>query len=178
MLGIALGVLALIAVLSVINASTSTMRAETLKAVPHAGIVVPEAGQSWQQLVQTLTAQPGVVAAAPFVSGEAWLRFEGHGEFVNVRGVDPRTEHEVLQQPDEHLRMLLQELANNPDGVILGARLAARLGVFTGSTLAATPLSALLAGENRGGRSFQVLGVADFGFYDSESLALVALPQA
>jgi len=178
MLGIALGVLALIAVLSVINASTSTMRAETLKAVPHAGIVVPEAGQSWQQLVQTLTAQPGVVAAAPFVSGEAWLRYEGHGEFVNVRGVDPHTEHEVLQQPDEHLRMLLQELANNPDGVILGARLAARLGVFTGSTLAATPLSALLAGENRGGRSFQVLGVADFGFYDSESLALVALPQA
>ena len=42
MLGIALGVLALIAVLSVINASTNTMRAETLKTVPHAGLVLPE----------------------------------------------------------------------------------------------------------------------------------------
>src|SRR5690606_26374897 len=105
MLGIALGVLALIAVLSVINASTSTMRAETLKAVPHAEIVLPD-NSAWQALAQTLEAQPGVVAAAPFVSGEAWLRYEGHGEFVNVRGVEAVVEPSVLQQPDEHLRNL------------------------------------------------------------------------
>lgn len=178
MLGIALGVLALIAVLSVINASTSTMRAETLKAVPHAGIVLANSDTAWPSLVETLLAQPGVEAAAPFVSGEAWLRFEGHGEFVNVRGVVPELEPTVLQQPDEHLRQLLGRLTDNPDGVILGTRLASRLGVFSGSTLSATPLAALLTGDTQGARSFQVLGIADFGFYDNEGLALVALPQA
>src|SRR5690554_4617024 len=85
MLGIALGVLALIIVLSVINASTSTMREETLKAVPHASLTLPE-GLPWQDAVVALEGQPDVIAAAPYMEAQAWLRFEGLGEFVNVRG--------------------------------------------------------------------------------------------
>ncbi|MBU2097280.1 MAG: ABC transporter permease, partial [Gammaproteobacteria bacterium] len=178
MLGIALGVLALIAVLSVINASTSTMRAETLKSVPHAGLVLPAAGLPWPDAVIQLQQQPDVIAAAPFVSAEAWLRFEGSGEFVSVRGVDPALEPAVLQQPDAHLAGLLAQLDDNPDGIILGTRLASRLGIYNGVSLSATPLASLLTGSTEGARSFRLLGVADFGFYDNERTALIRLPEA
>lgn len=178
MLGIALGVLALIAVLSVINASTSTMRAETLKAVPHAGLVLPAGGLPWPTAVQQLQQQAGILAAAPFISAEAWLRFEGRGEFVSVRGVDPALEPAVLQTPDGHLSSLLAQLEDSPDGIILGTRLASRLGIYTGVSLSATPLATLLTGSTEGARSFRLLGVADFGFYDNESTALIRLPEA
>ena len=178
MLGIALGVLALIAVLSVINASTSTMRAETLKAVPHAGLVLPAQGLAWPDAVTQLQQQPGIMAAAPFISAEAWLRFEGRGEFVGVRGVDPELEPQVLQQPDAHLAGLLAQLEDSPDGIILGTRLASRLGIYPGVPLSATPLATLLTGSTEGARSFRLLGVADFGFYDNERTALIRLPEA
>ncbi len=178
MLGIALGVLALIAVLSVINASTSTMRAETLKTVPHAGLVLPDDSLPWQQAVSVLSGQPGIVSAAPFVSAEAWLRFEGYGDFVEIRGVDANLEPTVLQQPDEHLRALIAQLEQAPDGIILGTRLASRLGIFTGMSLSATPLASLLTGSTDAARSFRVVGIADFGFYDNDSIALVRLDAA
>lgn len=178
MLGIALGVLALIAVLSVINASTSTMREETLKAVPHAGLVLPAAAAAWEDVVPILEQQTGIIAGAPFVSAEAWFRFEGRGEFVTVRGIDPEQEPAVLQQPGGHLASLLAQLDDNPDGVIVGSRLASRLGIYPGAALSATPLSALLAGNTDQARSFRLLGVADFGFYDNEQTAVIRLPEA
>jgi lipoprotein-releasing system permease protein len=178
MLGIALGVLALIAVLSVINASTNTMRAETLKTVPHAGLVLPDNAWPWQEVIPVLSRQPGIVSAAPFLSAEAWLRFEGYGDFVAIRGVDPELEPTVLQQPDEHLRALIAALAQSPDGIILGTRLAARLGIFTGMSLSATPLDSLLSGSTDAARSFRVQGIADFGFYDNDSTALISLQAA
>ncbi len=175
MLGIALGVLALIAVMSVINASTSTMRDETLKSVPHAGLMLPAGGIEWPQAAQILQQQSGVVAAAPFVEGEAWLRHEGRGEFVAVRGVDPASEPAVLQQNSLNMQQLLGELAASPDGIILGTRLASRLGLFSGMQLSVTPLSSLLSRDTGDARSFRVLGVADFGFYDNADTALVNL---
>lgn len=178
MLGIALGVMALIAVMSVINASTSTMRDETLKSVPHAGLVLPADTIDWPQAAQILRQQPGIVAAAPFIEGEAWLRHEGRGEFVAVRGVDPASEPAVLQQDSLNLRQLLAELADTSDGIILGTRLASRLGLFPGMQLAVTPLSSLLSRESGDARSFRVIGVADFGFYDNASTALINLPAA
>jgi lipoprotein-releasing system permease protein len=177
-LGIALGVLALIAVLSVINASTSTMRAETLKAVPHAGLVLPAGALTWFSAIEQLQQQSGIVAAAPFVSAEAWLRFEGRGEFVTIRGVDPALEPSVLQEAESHLGNLLSQLQQSPDGIILGTRLASRLGIYNGVPLSATPLSTLLSGSTEGARSFRLLGVADFGFYDNERTALIRLQEA
>lgn len=178
MLGIALGVLALIAVMSVINASTSTMREETLKAVPHAGLVLSAGGPGWQLAAEQLRQQPGIVAVAPFVEAEAWLRYEGNGEFVSVRGVDPASEPAVLQSESINLRYLLEQLETTPDGIILGTRLASRLGLYTGMQLSVTPLASLMSRDTGDARSFRVLGVADFGFYDNDRTALIRLPEA
>lgn len=178
MLGIALGVLALIAVMSVINASTTTMRDETLKTVPHASVQLGDDTLRWAQASQILYEQPGIVAVAPYVEAEAWLRFEGRGEFVNVRGVYPPSEPEVLQTPNAQLQSLLQQLRQQPDGMILGTRLASQLGIYTGTQLSVTPLSSLLNRQPADARSFRVLGVADFGFYDNDRTALIGLEAA
>src|SRR5690554_1748724 len=177
MLGIALGVLALIIVLSVINASTSTMREETLKAVPHASLTLaPE--QSWRDTVTRLSQQPGVTGAAPYLEAQAWLRFEGQGEFINVRGVDPAIEPQVLQSEHPQLGYLLEQLQQTPDGIILGTRLASALGLFTDQQPSVTPLASLINRQTSEARSFRVLGVADFGFYDNDRIALVGLQAA
>jgi lipoprotein-releasing system permease protein len=178
MLGVALGVAALIAVLSVINASTATMRDETLKAVPHAAIALSGQTISSADAAGLLAVQAGVLGAAPFMQAEAWLRFEGRGEFVNVRGVSPLAEPQVLHSPSPQLQDLLQELASQPDGVILGTRLAGQLGIYAGMQLSVTPLASLLQRQTEDARSFRVLGVADFGFYDNDNIALIALPTA
>jgi lipoprotein-releasing system permease protein len=57
-LGITIGVLALIVVTSVINGSTSTMRDETLKAVPHASVLSSQSLDAWEPVRQALAAQP------------------------------------------------------------------------------------------------------------------------
>jgi lipoprotein-releasing system permease protein len=178
MLGVALGVLALIAVLSVINASTTTMREETLKAVPHASVDLSESALSWAQAQQILITQAGITGVAPYLEAEAWLRFEGSGQFVKVRGVYPPAEPDVMQTPDDFMVDLLQRLRAEPDGVILGTRLAAQLGVFTGMQLSVTPLASLLNRQTGDARSFRVIGVADFGYYDNSSTALINLDVA
>jgi len=178
MLGIALGVMALIAVMSVINASTSTMRQETLKSVPHASIRLAADEIAWRTAIDLLETQPGILGAAPYVESEAWLRFEGAGEFVSVRGVDPVAEPAVQQFQSVNLQQLLRELEITPDGIILGTRLAARLGLYAGTQLTVTPLASLIQRETGDARSFRVIGVADFGFYDNDRTALIRLPEA
>ena len=95
-----------------------------------------------------------------------------------MRGVSALDEPDVQPEPNPHLNSLLERLAIQTDGIILGSRLASRLGIFNDEQLAVTPLSDLLAGQLEGARSFQVLGIADFGFYDSGSTALVNLDAA
>jgi len=129
-LGITIGVLALIVVTSVINGSTSTMRDETLKAVPHASILSSQGLADWQSVRDTVVTQPQVLGVAPYVEGESWLRFDGAAQFVQLRGVDPRLESQVLQVESPGFNALLETLGNTENGIILGIRLANRLGIY------------------------------------------------
>jgi lipoprotein-releasing system permease protein len=177
MLGITLGVLALIAVLSVINGSTSTMREETLKAVPHASIRTGS-DQQWQDLLVALRRQPGILGAAPYIEGEAWLRFDGRAEFVQLRGVSPDYESDVTAADSFSMNTLLPELAPGISGIILGTQLAARLGLYTGDQASVTPLSSLVNAQLEDARTFRVLGIADFGFYGNNDNAIIHLDDA
>ena len=184
-LGIALGVMALILVLSVINASTSTMRDETLKLVPHASITpllaengadqrLDEVRRATSELLQS---QSGVSGAAPYLQGEAWMQFDGRGEFVQLRGVDPALERRVSHIDDARFAELLDQLARAEEGIIAGNRLAADLNLAIGDRIAVTPLSSLTARRTDDARSFRVIGITDFGFYGNQNTALVHIDQ-
>ncbi len=175
-LGITIGVLALIVVTSVINGSTSTMRDETLKAVPHASI---SAGSGdWPGLRDALAVQPGILGAAPYVEGESWLRFDGAAEFVQLRGVDPHLEVQVMQVRNPDLDAMLQALADTENGIILGIRLANRLGIRLDEEVTLLSLPSLLNRKLDEAMHFRVIGAADFGFYGNDNTVMIDLEAA
>lgn len=177
-LGITIGVLALIVVLSVINGSTSTMRDETLKAVPHASVQSSSGLSDWTVVRNSLGSSPGVIGAAPYVEGEAWLRFDGGGEFVQLRGVSPAFESEVLQVESPGFRQLLDTLGQRDNGIILGISLANRLGIYLDDELTLMSLNSLINRELDDAMRFRVIGAADFGFYGNNNTAMISLEAA
>ncbi len=177
-LGITVGVLALIVVLSVINGSTSTMRDETLKAVPHASVQSSSGLNDWTVVRNSLGSSPGVIGAAPYVEGEAWLRYDGGGEFVQLRGVSPAFESEVLQVESPGFRQLLDTLGQRENGIILGISLANRLGIFLDDEITLMSLNSLISRELDDAMRFRVIGAADFGFYGNNNTAMISLEAA
>jgi lipoprotein-releasing system permease protein len=177
-LGITIGVLALIVVTSVINGSTSTMRDETLKAVPHASVLSGQSLDAWEPVRQALAAQPQVIGAAPYVEGESWLRYDGAAEFVQLRGVDPRFESEVLQVESPGFDALLETLGNTENGIILGIRLANRLGIYLDDEVTLMSLNSLINRELDDVMRFKVIGAADFGFYGNDNTVMIDLAAA
>ena len=178
MLGISLGVLILIVALAVINGSIATLRGEALKSVPHVTVSGNNLQADWQQLLPELNSAAGVQASAPFIEGDALLRYQGQDEFVRLRGVDPLAEAAVMDDVDPRFRALLQQLAETENGIILGARLAGNLRLYGSGNVSATALHSLLARRVDDALGLQVVGFADFGMVGNANLALVNLTSA
>ena len=134
MLGIALGVAALVVVLSVVNGFQREVRDRMLDVVPHVDLHDPS-GQDrltladWQQRVAV---QPGVKAAAPFIPLQALL---GRGDVLRgvlVRGIDPAREGDVSALAQRLGPALLASLQPGSRQVVLGRELARLLAVKVG----------------------------------------------
>src|SRR6478735_4128539 len=96
MLGIALGIAALITVMSVMNGFEKEIRARILGAAAHIQILGGDEGiPDWEQLAATVRTHPQATAAAPFVMGQALLSTGSTVRGVYVRGVDPALEETV-----------------------------------------------------------------------------------
>jgi lipoprotein-releasing system permease protein len=178
MLGVSLGVLILIVALSVINGSIGTLRNEVLKSVPHVTVSAPSLEQNWQDVRATALAAPEVLAAAPFMEGEATLRHQGETTFLRLRGIDPTLEAAVIENGNRFYGELLERLANTPDGIIIGTQLAGQLGIFSSTEVSVLGLGSLLNRELSNSLGFEVLGFADFGLYGNNNVALVNLEAA
>lgn len=177
-LGITVGVLALIVVLSVINGSTSTMRDETLKAVPHGSIGDSSGMEQWREVLAAVRSHPQVSGAAPYIEGEGWLRYDGGGEFIQIRGVDPAYETEVVQVDSPDFAALLDTLATTENGIILGISLANRLGIYLDDEMTLMSLNSLISRELGDVMNFRVIGAADFGFYGNNNTVMIGLGAA
>ncbi|MEX2469942.1 MAG: FtsX-like permease family protein [Pseudohongiellaceae bacterium] len=178
MLGISLGVLILIVALAVINGSIATLRGEALKSVPHVTVSGPAIVQDWQAAAERAQGTPGVLAAAPFLEGEALLRYQGQDQFIQLRGVDAVREAAVVENPGIRYSELLTALGQVDNGLVLGTRLAARLGIFGADEVSIVPLDSLLARDLDAAQGFQVVGFADFGVYGDDNMALIKLDSA
>ena len=136
MLGIALGVAALIVLLSVVNGFQVEVRDRMLGLVPHITLVLRDGVFSnWQEAAQAVQRNPAVVAAAPAVLAEGLL---GRGEQlrgVALRGIDPAVEGTVSPVVRALPPALLQQLQAGSMNVVLGQELARALGVKAGDTV-------------------------------------------
>ena len=178
MLGIALGVAALIIVLSVMNGFQREVRDRMLSVVSHVeiyaqdGAALPDAAQT---LLQART-NPQVVGAAPFIAAQALLARGEDMRGVLVRGIDPVFEPEVTEMGKPEQRAALQRLQVGKFGVVLGSELARALGVRVGDpvTLIAPSGQLTPAGVVPRLKQMEVLGTFDSGHFEYDStLALV-----
>src|SRR5689334_23643571 len=141
--GVAVGVMALIVVLGVMNGLRDDLRERILVASPHLRVLTFGAGlrlDDWRQVLATAKQQPGVVAAAPEVISQAGIS-AGHdyGEGVNLLGFDPDTgARSVTSFPQSIKKGDLSFRPTRKDvdgGVLLGTRLANRLTVYPGDVV-------------------------------------------
>ena len=178
MLGIALGVAALIIVLSVMNGFQKEVRDRMLSVVSHIEIY-GLGGATLLDPTQTLLqarAHPQVVGAAPFIAAQALLARGEDMKGVLVRGIDPALEPEVTDLATPVQQTALQQLQPGGFGVVLGAELARSMGVRLGDvvTLVAPSGQVTPAGVVPRLKQMTVVGTFDSGHFEYDStLALV-----
>ncbi len=177
MIGIALGVTALITVLSVMNGFEKELRGRILGMTSHATIQGYDGPlKDWQQVLETVKKHPEVVAAAPYTQKEGMLTI---GQQVNgsiILGVFPDLEPSVSEVGDKMLFGSLDDLRPGEFNIILGKDLARSLGVLSGDkvTLIAPQANVTPAGILPRLRRFTVTGVFEVGMYEYDSaLALI-----
>ena len=182
MLGIALGVAALIVVLSVMNGFQEELRNRILSVASHIEVRGLSGGlEDWHVAARAAQADPHVRGAAPFVVGQAMLSAGNANRGAIIRGVDPALE-DTVADVGKHMRAgSLADLKPGEFGIVLGAELAHALGVRVGdSVLVITPQGTVTpAGTLPRVRNFRLVGVFEIGMYEFDSgLALINLADA
>ncbi len=182
MLGIALGVAALIVVLSVMNGFQKELRARILGVASHVQITgVNNQLDEWQAVAKEASAHPRVVAAAPFVNAQAMLSSGNGVRGTVVRGIVPQLEDKVADIGAHMVSGRLEGLAAGEFRIVLGSELARALGVVTGDKIALIAPQGLVtpAGILPRLKQFTVAGIFEVGMFEYDSgLALVHLEDA
>ncbi|MEW5966190.1 MAG: lipoprotein-releasing ABC transporter permease subunit [Pseudomonadota bacterium] len=182
MAGIALGVTALIVVLSVMNGFQEELRARILGVAAHLEISGPgERIADWRAVMAHAKQHPDVVASAPFVNSQGML---ANGEFVRgavIRGVAPELENQVADFAAYMTSGRLDDLRPGEFGILLGAELARALYVAPGDkvVLLSPQGNITPAGVMPRVKQFTVAGIFEAGMFEYDSgLALIHLNDA
>jgi lipoprotein-releasing system permease protein len=180
MLGIALGVAALIIVLSVMNGFQKEVRDRMLGVIAHIEVFAP-GGAALPNLPQTLSEvrqNKQVVAAAPFIAAQALLARGEDMKGALVRGIDPALEGGVSELGAQLKETVFQRLVSGEFGVVLGIELARSMGVRQGDnvTLIAPSGQVTPAGVVPRLKQMTVVGTFDSGHFEYDS-ALVLMHQ-
>jgi lipoprotein-releasing system permease protein len=182
MLGIALGVLALIVVLSVMNGFVSQVRDRMLSVVSHVEVAALNGAlPDWRAVEQAARRNPDVVGAAPYINAQALLTRGDSVRGVLVRGVDPAAEPAVSDIASQVRGAPLSALSDGEFGIVLGGELARTLGVAMGEkvTLIAPQGQVTPAGVVPRLKQFTVLATFDSGHFEYDSaLALIHIGDA
>ncbi|MDQ1302549.1 MAG: lipoprotein-releasing system permease protein [Pseudomonadota bacterium] len=131
-LGVALGVAALIVVLSVMNGFENELRGRLVTITGHAAVLTGGQGDDWRELRDELGAWPGVIAAAPYVEIQAMLANGGELAGVVIEGIDPQSDAAFADQRASIFGAGLGELRPGSFQALLGGALAQRLGLAPG----------------------------------------------
>ncbi len=181
MLGLMLGVAALIVVLSVMNGFDRELRQRILGMVPHA--TISEYGKplaDWQPLLKKVEAAPAVVAAAPYIQAQAMLTNRGAVQGALINGIDPKWEAKVSILGNHMTAGTLEDLNNQRFGIVLGTILARYLGVQVGDkvTLVLPEASVSVAVVIPRLKRFTVVGTFEVGAELDANLAYIHMRDA
>ncbi len=187
-LGVALGVAALIVVLGVYNGFSTDIREKILGANAHAIIMsyVPGGLDDTKAILDKTLTTPGVKNATPFIYTEVMLSAQGGVKGLVLRGIDPKSAPKVLSilnnmQKGSVDGLLDPKVQKGPPGIIIGKELANRLGLDVGSrvNLMSGSGNSSAAGFTPKIRPFTVMGIFDTGMFEYDlTLAFVTLDSA
>jgi lipoprotein-releasing system permease protein len=165
MIGLALGVLVMIVVLSVMNGFDHEMRTRVLGMVPHATVESETAIDDWRSLADKALENPQVLAVAPFSQMQGLLTHEGKVQKVLINAVDPLEEAKVSIIGDFFQQGRLQDLEAGAFGIVIGDKAAAKLGVSLGDkiTFVAPEVTVTPAGMFPRLKRFTLVGIFHVG---------------
>ncbi len=186
LIGVALGVAALITILSVMNGLEAELRTRLLSLTAHASLNAGGAPiEDWQARIRQLQGSLGLVGAAPFLDTDAMLSRPPSMSGAIVRGIDPGLEPNVSSIAGSMREGKLSDLTPGSNRIILGRMLAYQLQVVMGDQVTVMiPGTAASAGGTGDAivprlRDFTVAGVFEVGLQEHDSvLALINLQDA
>ena len=169
MLGIALGVMALIVVLSVMNGFENELRGRILGMVSHVTVSSFRGPlQEWQSLREQTLEHPAVIGGAPYTEAEAMISNRSSVSGALIRGIDPEFETGVSEIHQNMKFGELGDLVAGDYGIILGSGLANTLDVVPGDrvTMVTPQATSSPLGFLPRLRRFKVVGIFEIGVYE------------
>jgi lipoprotein-releasing system permease protein len=180
LIGMALGTLALIVVLSVMNGFDREIKERILRVVPHAYLNQTPVMQDWKLIQGQISEVENIKSAAPYISGFVMLSSDFNVQGVELQGVLPTEEVNVSTINDYMLNTSLFALKPNQFSIILGSQVARQLNVSVDDTIIMTlpTVSITPAGLFPRSKRFSVAGIFEVGAQVDQSLALIHLSDA
>ncbi|GLZ85462.1 hypothetical protein Pres01_15130 [Metapseudomonas resinovorans] len=180
MIGLALGVLAMIVVLSVMNGFQKEMRSRILGMVSHATLSADQPLADWRRVSDAAMKHSEVVGAVPFAELEGMLSYKGMMQPVQINGVDPQEETKVSIIGKHMVQGDLDALKPGESGIVIGEITARRFRLNVGDklTLIVPEVSSAPGGITPRMQRFNVVGVFKVGAELDSSLALINIADA
>lgn len=188
MLGICLGVAAIITIISVMNGLASELRTRLLSPASHATLAAsPDRMQGWRDLSDQIRREPGVVGVAPYLDLQGMV---GRGQELRpalIRGIDPSLEPQVSDIATHMTAGKLDVLVPGQQRIVLGAGLAWLLEAQIGDEITVLVPTRSAAGEGMLEgidltpriQTFTVSAIFEVGLQEHDTLlALISLPDA
>jgi len=166
MLGIALGVMVLITVLSVMNGFDFEIRHRIFEMASQVAVrTLSNPMNNWEKFAVKLEKNPEVIASAPFVEGQGMLTHVGIVHPVMITGIDPIRQKSVSKIASKMVEGRLSDLKAKQFGIILGQDLANHLGLIMGDKVTLITPEADLSpvGVNPRFKRFKVVGIFSAG---------------
>lgn len=179
LLGMAFGVMALVAVLAVMNGFDRELKQRILSVTPHI-LLQSKSDAHWRELIEQAQSVDGVVSAAPYIHSSALINYHRGMQGVEVQGIQPDLERHV-SVVDKHMQMgELSSLQPGEYNVVIGRLLARNLGVMPGDKLLLTmpQVQVTPAGLFPRVKRFTVSGVFEVGAQMDQNLVLIHMRDA
>jgi lipoprotein-releasing system permease protein len=182
MLGLALGVMALIVVLSVMNGFEKELKERILGMASHATISgFGSSLSNWQPIAEEVLHHPEIIGVAPYVHAEGMLVKDKSVNGAIIRGILPTEEPKVAVVTEKMIHGDLNELQAGAFNIVLGKELARKLGIIVGDkvTLVAPQANVTPAGILPRLKRFTLVGIFEVGMNEFDSgLALIHMDDA
>ena len=181
MIGVALGVMALITVISVMNGFEKELKDRILGMASHDVIEELNGLKDWQLVINNIKDHPEIVGAAPYFHAEGMLTKDKIVNGVIIRGILPHEETNVAIVAEKMIEGDLNDLKSTEFNIILGAELVRKLNLEIGDkvTLVAPQANFTPAGILPRLKRFTLIGIFEVGMHEFDGgLALIHMDDA